>query len=137
MDEKKTLALKKSGLLLAILLLCLNFSGPAHAMGIVSGRYLTRTSTELTLEIEVGAPVPISLIIIQHLPPGTALAAAHPAYKKYNARTGEVRWLLPSVQAGTITVQLKLAAPVNPDQVRAEIRCMDPTTGTLVTTRIQ
>ena len=106
-------------------------------MGIVSGRYLSRTATELTLEIKVGSPAPASLIIIQYLPPSTAPAAANPPYKKYNAKKGEVRWLLRKVQAGTLTVRLKLADPVKPDQVSAEIRCMDPVTGKLLTTQVK
>jgi len=137
MVRKKTLYKKTSGIVLGILLLCLYFSVQAHAVGIVSGRYPTRTPTELSLEVKVGSPTPVNLIIIQRLPPGTALAAANPPYKKYNAKKGEVRWLLRNVQAGTITVQLKLATPVKPDQVSAEIRCMDPVTGKLVTTQVK
>lgn len=136
MDGRKTHHKKKSGIVLAALLLCMSFSVQARAVGIVSGRYLSRTTTEFTLEIKVGSPAPASLIIIQYLPPGTAPAAANPPYKKYNAKKGEVRWLLRKVQAGTLTVQLKLADPVKLDQVNAEIRCMDPTTGKLVTTQV-
>ena len=123
--------------MLAVLLLCLSVSVPARAVGLISGRYLSRTATELTLEIKVGAPAPTSLIIIQRVPPGTPLAAANPPYKKYNAKKGEVRWLLRNVQAGSITVHLKLTAPVKPGQVSAEIRCKDPSTGKLITTRVK
>lgn len=136
MDRRQTHLTKKSVVLLGALLLCLSIAVQAHAVGIVSGRYLTRTATELALEIKVGTPAPASIIIIQHLPPGTALAAADPPYKKYNAHKGEVRWLLRKVQPGTLTVQLKLSTPVKPDQVNAEIRCMDPATGKLVTTQV-
>ena len=137
MDKRKTHYKKTAAILFMILLLCLSFSVQAHAVGIVSGRYLTRTATELTLEIKVGSPAPVSLIIIQHLPPGTALAEANPPYKKYNAKKGEIRWLLREIHPGTLTVQLKLSTPVKPDQVSAEIRCMDPVTGKLVTTRVE
>jgi len=136
MDKKNTHYKKTSGLVLGILLLCLYFSVQAHAVGIVSGRYHTRTATELTLEVNLGSPTPVNLIIIQQLPPGTAPASANPPYKKYNAKKGEVRWLLRKVQPGTLRVQLKLSSPVKPDQVSAEIRCMDPTTGKLVTTQV-
>ena len=128
---------KPLGILLAVLLLCLSVSVPARAVGLISGRYLSRTATELTLEIKIGSPPPASLIIIQHLPPGTAPASANPPYKKYNAKKGEVRWLLRNVQAGTITVHLKLKAPVKPNQVSAEIRCKNPSTGKLVTTQVK
>ena len=137
MDGRKTHFIITSGIVLAALLVCMSFSVQAHAVGIVSGRYLSRTATEFTLEIKVGSPAPASLIIIQRLPPGATPAAANPPYKKYNAKKGEVRWLLRKVHPGTLTVQLKLSAPVNPDQVSAEIRCMDPTTGKLVTTQVK
>lgn len=136
MDRRQTHLTKKSAVLLGALLLCLIFSVQAWAVGVVSGRYLSRTAKELILEIKVGSPAPATLIIIQHLPPGTMPAAANPPYKKINVQKGEVRWLLRKVQPGTLTVQLKLSTPVKPDQVNAEIRCMDPATGKLVTTQV-
>lgn len=123
--------------MLTVLLFCLTVSVQVWAMGVVSGRYISRTATELTLEITIGSPTPGSLILIQHLPPGTAPASADPPYKKFNALKGEVRWLLRNVQPGSIIVQLKLGAPVKPDQVSAEIRCMDPTTGKPETTQVK
>ncbi len=137
MDETQRNWIKKSGVVAAVLLLGLLFCLQAQARGIVSGRYLVKTATELRLEIKVAAPAPASLIIIQHLPPGTSLTAANPAYKKYNAETGEVRWLLRRVQAGTLTLHLKLSGLTRPDQVSAEIRCMDPATGRLLTTQVK
>lgn len=137
MDGRKTRYIITSEIVLAALLVCMSFSVQAHAVGIISGRYLSKTATEVTLEIKVGSPAPASLIITQYLPPGTTPAAAKPPYKKYNTKKGEVRWLLRKVHPGTLTVQLKLSAPVKPDQVKAEIRCMDPTTGKLVTTQVK
>ena len=128
---------KSSLIMFAVLLLCLSASVPAQAVGLISGRYLSKTAKELTLEINIGSPTPASLIIIQHLPSGTAPASANPPFKKYNPKKGEVRWLLSNVQAGTITVKLKLTAPVKPGQLRAEIRCMDPVTGKLITTQVK
>lgn len=137
MDEMKKYRNKKNGLLLAVLLLCIAVSVPAWAVGVVSGRYVSRTTTELTLKIKIGSPTPTSLILIQHLPPGTAPTSADPPYKKFNPQKGEIRWLLRNVQPGSITVQLKLSTPVKPDQVSAEIRCMDPSTGKPITTQVK
>lgn len=137
MDGRKTHRKKKSGIVLAALLLCLSFSVQAHAVGIVSGRYLSITATEITLEIKVGSQAPASIIIIQYLPQGTTPTAADPSYKKFNAKKGEVRWLLRKVPPGTLTLQLKLSAPVKAGQISAEIRCMDPATGKLVTTQVK
>ncbi len=136
MDGRKIHHKIKTGIVLAALLVCMIFSVQAHAEGIVSGRYLTRTATELALEIKVGSPAPASIIIIQHLPAGTTPTAADPPYKKYNAKKGEVRWLLRKVPPGTLTLQLKLSAPVRPDQISAEIRCVDPAPGKLITTQV-
>ncbi len=137
MDGRKIHPKIKTGIVLATLLICMIFSVQAHAEGIVSGRYFSRTATELALEIKVGSPTPASIIIIQHLPLGITPTAADPPYKKYNAKKGEVRWLLRKVPPGTLTLQLKLSAPVKPDQLSAEIRCMDPSTGKLVTTQVK
>ncbi len=126
-----------SAALLALLVFCLCSLPQVQAAGIISGRYLSKTDTELTLEIQVGAPAPVTLIIIQHLPPGTTPAAAEPPYKKYNAQKGEVRWLLRNVEAGTLTVQLQLQSAGQADKLHAEIRCMDPATGKLVTTQVR
>ncbi len=127
---------KISAIAIVVLLGCLCVSVQAHAVGVVSGRYISRTASEITLEIKVGSPAPASLIIIQYLPPGTAPAAAEPPYKKYNAAKGEVRWLLRRIAPGTQTVRLKLSSPVAPDHLRAEIRCKDPVTGKLITTQV-
>ncbi len=136
MNKRKNYCRNARVIALAVLLPCLCFAAQAQATGVVSGRYLTRTSTELTLEIKVESPVPVTLIIIQHLPPGTTPATASPSYKKYNEKKGEVRWLFRNVQTGTLKINLTLMTPVKPDQVHAEIRCMDPVTGTLVTTLV-
>jgi hypothetical protein len=137
MDGRRINHKIKTGVALANLLVCMIFSVQAHAEGIVFGRYSSRTATELALEIKVGAPAPASIIIIQHLPPGTTPTAADPPYKKFNAKKGEVRWLLRKVPPGTLTLQLKLSGPVKPEQLSAEIRCMDPATGKLVTTQVK
>lgn len=108
----------------------------AQATGVISGSYLNKTDTALTLEIKIGSPAPVTLLIIQHLPPGTTPAAADPPFKKYNKKNGEMRWLLRNVQAGTLNIQLTLTGSVKLDNVHAEIRCMDPVTGKLTKTLV-
>ncbi|MEA2115320.1 MAG: hypothetical protein U9P36_08030 [Thermodesulfobacteriota bacterium] len=137
MDGRKKHHKIKSRIALAALLVYMSFFVQAHAVEIVSGRYLSISATEITLEVKVGSPAPASIIIIQHLPQGTTPTAADPPYKKFNTKKGEVRWLLRKVPPGTLSLQLKLSAPVNPEQISAEIRCMDPATGKLVTTQVK
>ncbi len=122
---------------LITVLLCLAAAVPVLAVGVVSGQYLEKSATGLRLEIRVGSPTPTSLILIQHLPPGTRVRNAAPAYKKYNPAKGEVRWLMRNLRPGVFTVRLDLETPVQPSTIRAEIRCKDPETGKMVTTKVE
>jgi hypothetical protein len=137
MYTAKTTLQKITAALIVLPLFCLCFAVQGQAAGVISGRYLTKTDMKLTLEIQIGEPAPVTLIIIQHLPQGTAPTAAAPPYKKYNAQKGEVRWLLRKVKTGTVHITLELNSPVPPDKIHAEIRCMDPATGRPVTTLVQ
>jgi hypothetical protein len=101
---------------------------------VVSGRYLEKGTT-VSLEIRIGRPAPASLIVIQHLPQGTEIVSADPPCRKYNAARGEARWLLRKPAPGTLTIHLTLAQPAA--AVSAELRCMDPATGRLVTTEVR
>jgi hypothetical protein len=135
--EEKQRKLCLTAALSCMLFFSLGYASQVLAMGVVAGRYLERSGTAIALEITIGSPAPASLIVIQHLPPGTKIAKADPAYKKYNAGTGEVRWLLRKPPAGTITIRLIPAAPAVSGKVHAELRCMDPATGELITSRVE
>jgi hypothetical protein len=120
-----------------LLLLCLCFAGVSQAEEIISGRYISKTATRIVLEIIVGSPAPKNLIVTQHVPPGTAVAGASPSFRKYNKKNGEIRWLLRNVQAGSLQVQLNLQSPVSPNKVHAEIRCKNPVSQQMVTSRVR
>lgn len=129
--------LQKYLICIAALFFCLCLAGAGLAESIISGHYSSKTPTRLILEINIGSPAPENLIVIQHVPPGTAVANASPALKKYNKKRGEIRWLLRNVQAGTHRLQLTLQAPVNPDMVHAEIRCKNPASRQMITTTVR
>lgn len=112
-------------------------AAPGWALGVITGRYTTRTPTELTLQLTIRPPAPASLIVIQHLPPGTDIASSSPLLKKHNRKKGTVRWLLRGLKPGERTIHLKLKTPIPPERVRAEIRCKDPDSGKLMTIHIR
>ncbi len=129
---------KRLAPLVAVTILLLLISASrSWALGVITGKYLTRTSTGLTLQLTVKPPAPASLIVIQHLPAGAEIASSNPAFKKYNHKKGTVRWLFRNLKPGELTIRLKLKTPIAPERVRAEIRCKDPDTGKLMTIHIR
>ena len=120
-----------------ILLSVCSFASVGQAADGIRGQYVRKTATSFVLEILVDRPAPANLIVIQRIPPGTAISKASPPPSKYNRKKGVVRWLLRNVAPGTIQVRLDLQARVDPAQVQAEIRCKNPVSRKLVTTRVQ
>jgi hypothetical protein len=121
----------------AFLLFVFSLAPSGQAAEIIQGQYISKTATSFVLKIQVGRPAPANLIVIQRLPPGTAISNASPPPNKYNKKKGVVRWLLRNVRPGTLQVSLNLKNRVNPGQVRAEIRCKNPVSRKLVTTQVQ
>lgn len=119
------------------LLFVFGLASAGQGAEIIKGQYVSKTATSFVLEIQVGRPAPANLIVIQRLPPGTAINNASPPPNKYNKRKGVVRWLLRNVRPGSLQIRLDLQDRVNPGQVRAEIRCKNPVSKKLVTTRVQ
>ena len=108
----------------------------ASADSVVSGKYITTSPETVVLEVIVRAPAPSNVIITQVLPPGTEVVRVEPAYKKYNSATGRMRWLLRAVQPGVYTLRLVVKGPIGPGRVHAEIRCLDPQSGKMMTIRV-
>ncbi|HHO48954.1 MAG TPA: hypothetical protein ENN06_10980 [Desulfobacteraceae bacterium] len=88
----------------------------------VTARYLRLGGSALTVEINVGSPPPSSLILVQHLPPGTRLLDSSPAVNNVNVEKGEAKWLLHSIPSGRLVVEMTLDRPVGADEAAAEIR---------------
>lgn len=107
------------------------------AESVVTGRYVSASSVDIVLEISVGSPAPASLIVTQILPPGTDVLKGIPAFKKYNPATGRIRWLLRAVQPGRQILRLVLKRPLARGQIHAEIRCLDPQSGKMMTREVR
>ncbi|MDA8164270.1 MAG: hypothetical protein M0017_04475 [Desulfobacteraceae bacterium] len=101
------------------------------AAGPVTGRYLRAEGQLIQLQITIGSPTPASIIVVQNLPPGTAIVQARPQVNRYDMQSGEAKWLLRG--SGTLLLELDLAQPVRPGQIRGQVRYKDPATGATMT----
>ncbi len=124
------------GVAFLCLLWCVVMSGRALAEDLVSCRYLQSAGSEIVLEVEVLAPPPPTLIVVQHLPPGTPIGKASPRYKRYDRASGEAKWLLKGIRAGRLIMSLQLEQPLAAGAISGEIRYKDPRTGGMVTMRM-
>ena len=101
----------------------------------VAGRYLRAAGQHLQLQLTIGSPAPASIIVVQTLPPGTAIVQAQPAAQRIDGRRGEVKWLLKG-ESGAMVLDLQLAQPVRAGEVRGQIRYKHPATGATITDNI-
>lgn len=115
-----------------VLLLLLGIAPPALAEHLVTAAYLQAQGRQLTIELQIGSPPPPTLIIIQNLPPGTAIAQAEPPTKSVNTAKGEAKWLLKNVTAGPLTLRLLLDREVSAAEISGEIRYLEPASGAMV-----
>lgn len=90
----------------------------------VAGRYKVSGNTILHT-ITIPPQPPVAVIVVQHLPPGTVVTSADPAYSSYDQTTGEAKWLLKGVSPGLLQIRLTLAHEVNKDRIRAEVLFKD------------
>lgn len=109
---------------LLLVLLATFLVGPARAgtEQLVSGHYLQGVGKEIEIGLEIGAPAPMLVIVIQNLPGGIGVVGSKPELKKYDPEKGVAKWLLNKVAAGRMTVSLQLARPVGPGEISGEIR---------------
>lgn len=107
-------------------------AGEIRAEG-VQARYLANSGKTTVLELTVEDPAPSSIIVQQHLPPGTRIQDAVPAYTKYRPGKGEVKWLVKRPRPGVMTITLHYGAPLSGKGASAVIRCKSPSSGRLMT----
>ena len=120
------------GLLFLALLMLFSLPMPLCAgEALVSGQYLNGSGQDIRLQITIASPAPSTLIVIQNLPPGTAIETATPAFHQYDASKGEVKWLLTHVRPGRYVLSLRLPQPLAVGGVSGEIRYKDPASGRL------
>lgn len=121
---------------LLLLLALISLPLPAAAKEAVLGRYLSKGGQEIKIELEVSAPAPALVIIIQNLPSGVAVTGSSPEAKLAEPGQGLVKWLLSGLAPGKQLLQLKLDKAVEARALSGEIRYRDPATGNMVSWKI-
>lgn len=106
----------------------------AWAEGEMTARFLADQGVEIVLEVQVAAPAPGSLIVLQRVPKDSVLKAAVPSPKK--SAQGEIKWLIRRPQVGILTLRTTFEAPLPQGTVSALILCKDPKTGEMLTVKV-
>lgn len=108
---------------------------PASAAGSVAGRYLSASGTSIVLSLSMHNPSPANLIVEQYLSSGNKIVATSPPAKKITAGGSKVKWLLTNMQNRTITLTIRLAAPLQ-GKISAMVRYREPGSGAFTELRI-
>jgi hypothetical protein len=122
--------------LILLVAVCLSTAGEIRAEGI-HARYLENSGRTSVLELTVEDPPPTSVIVQQRIPQGTEIQSASPAYTKFVAQKGVVKWLFKRPQPGVIKIVLKYTTPLAAKGAKAVIRCKSPSNGQLMTFHVQ
>ncbi len=111
---------------------CVLQSAEIRAEG-VQARYLENGGSATVLELLVEDPPPSSVIVMQQIPSGVRIQKAAPAYMKYDARKGQVKWLFRRPASGVKLIRMQYEKPLAGGGATAVIRCKSPVTGKLMT----
>lgn len=103
----------------------------------VQARYLENSGSTTVLELLVEDPPPSSVIVMQQIPAGMRIRNALPAYMKYDAGKGQVKWLFRRPKAGVQRIRLQYEHPLAGGGATAVIRCKSPVNGKLMTVTVQ
>ena len=122
--------------LLFLLMSFLLLNTEAGAEG-VQARYLENSAKTSILEITIEDPAPSSVIVKQHIPPGTGIKSATPSYSKFAADKGVVKWLLKRPTPGVKRIRMNYSTALSTQGATAVIRCKSPSTGQLMTIHVQ
>lgn len=102
----------------------------------VRARYLENSAAGSVLELTIEDPAPSSVIVKQHIPPGTRIKSATPSYSKYAAGKGVVKWLFKRPSPGVKRIRMSYSTALSTGGVTAVIRCKSPSTGQLMTIHV-
>ena len=109
--------------------------GEIRAEG-VQARYLENGGSTTVLELLVEDPPPSSVIVMQQIPAGIRIQKTAPAYMKYNAEKGQVKWLFRRPKAGIQLIRIQYQKNLAGGRATAVIRCKSPTNGKLMTVTV-
>ena len=108
-----------------------------HAKTDVSGSYMHGGGQHVTIKIKVSEPPPMAFIVLQHLPQGIELLSANPRPSGKGPGASSVKWLFKHAGPGNHILKMHFSKPVNPKQLRGEIRFRHPESGVMITTKIR
>ncbi len=103
----------------------------------VSGSYKHGGGDHITIQIKVSAPPPMAFIVLQHLPKGVKLLSADPRPSGSGKGASSVKWLFKHARPGKHKLKMQLSKPVDPKQLRGEIRFRHPQSGAMITRKIR
>ncbi|MCI5224630.1 MAG: hypothetical protein D3924_18670 [Candidatus Electrothrix sp. AR4] len=79
---------------------------------VISARYSQPRGTDIRWHILIPDPPPAVVMMIQRIPPGTAVLNSSPALHSFDRETGTVKWLLTDVKPGKISMKMELDTPI-------------------------
>lgn len=107
----------------------------AGAGTLVSGRYLSASSTDIVLNLVIQNPAPANLIVEQYLSPENSIVDTSPQAKKVDAAQASAKWLFLNTRSGNLTLTIRLNEPLR-GSVRAIVRYRAPNDGSFTELRI-
>lgn len=109
-------------LLCVVVVSCLLFAADNTSASQVTAMYKQSTGKAVTVLINVGAPAPSSLILIQKFPQGAKIIHSDPSPQKNNSQKGQAKWLFRNPGEGHITVTFSFDRQVKAGEISGQIR---------------
>ncbi len=103
--------------------------------GLVTGKYISSSGTDLVLQLSIRNPAPANLIVEQYLPPENTIVSTAPQAKKIDSSLGNVKWLFKNTKNGVLPLSIRLSTPLKGD-ISAIVRYRTPQNGSFVELRI-
>ena len=97
--------------------------------GQVSGKITASRGRDIQILLDITAPAPNTIILTLHLPVGTTVISAKPAFAKALPEKGEVNWLLSDVKPGKVQITCTLDKKAGKGEIVASARYKSPLTG--------
>jgi len=85
---------------------------PALAGMAISARYLQPRGNQIKWVISIPNPAPSAVIVTQYIRPGSDILASSHSVGSYDREKGIVKWLLTSVEPGTLQMEMEISLPI-------------------------
>lgn len=95
----------------------------------ISSHYLSDKGKTIILQLSIGSPAPNTIIVVQHLPPGSNVINSSPPHNTYKKKSEKIKWLIKNPTSGNMAIQLHLQDQVDAGSFPATVRYMDSRSG--------